>query len=392
MKLFKLIGKIILALLAICVIAIGIFLAVNVDFSNPDSLEAFLDNKMKKMGVAGLAFAVVDGEEISEFYSYGYADIANKTPINEDTIFQMASVSKTVTGTAIMQLSEAGKIDIDTDINEYLPFKVSNPHHPETTITTRMLLTHTSSIIDNWDVYDSFYTIDSGGGDPTISLADFNKGYLTPDGDYYDTELNFSEEAPGAYYEYSNCGYALLGYIVECVSGTEFNKYCNENIFTPLGMDSTRWFLSETDLSRLAKPHEGENALPYYSFATYPDGCLRTSANDYSKFLLMYMNGGTLGGAKILEQSTIEEMLRPQVIDLYENQGITWDLKVPEEIFINCDSYVYGHSGGDPGISTMVMFNPETNKAAILLINSDLELKEVLTYRQIIKRMVSEIS
>ncbi|MEX1378259.1 MAG: serine hydrolase [Eubacteriales bacterium] len=391
MKILKLTGKVLLGIFSLLIIAVGVFLAVNVDFSNPDDLQTFLDNKSRKLDVAGMAFALVEGDEMTQFYSYGYADIAEQTPITEDTIFQMASVSKTVTGTAIMQLADAGKIDIDEDINTYLPFEVHNPNHPDAAITTRMLLTHTSSIIDNWDVYDSFYTIDAGGGDPTISLAEFNEGYLTEDGEYYDAAMNFSPDTPGTYYEYSNCGYALLGYILECVTGTDFNIYCNENIFTPLGMDSTRWFLHETDLSRLAKPHEGENALPYYSFATYPDGCLRTSASDYSKFLSMYMNGGKLGGVRILEQSTVENMLKPQVADLYENQGLTWDLKVPEEIFIKCDSYVFGHSGGDPGVSTMVMFNPETQKAAIFLINSDVELKELITYRQIIQRMVAEI-
>ena len=335
---------------------------------------------------------MVEGDELTEFYSYGYADIADEKPITEDTIFQMASVSKTVTGTAIMQLSDAGIIDIDEGINTYLPFDVHNPSHPDDIITARMLLTHTSSIIDNWDIYDSLYTIDAGGGDPTVSLADFNKGYLTAGGQYYDSTLNFSVDAPGTYYEYSNCGYALLGYIVECVTGQDFNVYCNENIFAPLGMESTAWFLSETDLDRLAKPYEGENPLPYYSFATYPDGCLRTTASDYSKFLSMFMNGGELNGVRILKESTVDEMLRAQVADLYENQGLTWDLKVPEEIFIKCDSYVFGHSGGDPGVSTIVMFNPETKKAAILLINSDVEMKELITYRQIIKRMVEIIS
>ncbi|MBN2049155.1 MAG: beta-lactamase family protein [Spirochaetales bacterium] len=391
-KIVKTLGVVLLALVALGVLAVGIFLAINVNFSNPEDLKAFLDTKMKKLDLAGLAFAVVEGDTPVEFHSYGYADLVEERPITEDTLFQMASVSKTVTGTAVMQLSDRGRIDIDEDINTYLPFDVKNPSHPNKAITTRMLLTHTSSIIDNWDVYDSFYTIDAGGGDPTVSLADFNRGYLTKDGEYYDAELNFSAKVPGTYYKYSNCGYGLLGYLVECVSGTDFNIYCTENIFTPLGMDSTRWFLEEIDLDRLAKPHEGEKALPYYGFATYPDGCLRTSAGDYSRFLSMFMHQGTLGNVKILEESTVAEMLKPQVRDLNENQGLTWDLKVPEEIFITCDSYVYGHSGGDPGVSTMVMFNQDIKKAAILLINSDVEMKELITYRQIVKRMVEEIS
>ena len=383
-------------IIVICLVAVilaaGVFAIVNVDFSNPDDLQTFLDNKHEKLDVAGMAVAIVNDNEVAEFYSYGYMDIANKKEITSDTIFLMASISKTVTGTAVMQLSDRGLIDIDEDINSYLPFQVRNPNHPTEKITARMLLTHTSSIIDNWDVYDSLYTIESGGGDTTIALGEFNKDYLTEGGQWYDAELNFSQEAPGEYYEYCNCGYALLGYIVECVAGEDFKVYCNENIFAPLGMDNSRWSIAELDEDNIAIPYEGETPLPHFSFATYPDGCLRTSANDYSKFLSMVMNGGELNGVRILEKETVDEMLTPQVANLYENQGLTWDLRVPEEIFIKCENYVFGHSGGDPGVSTFTMFNPDTKKAAIVLINSDVEMKELITYRQIIRRLISEIS
>ena len=114
-----------------------------------------------------MAITLVKDDEITYFKSFGYADIENKEEINEDTIFQIASISKTITGTAAMQLYEKGKLDLDQDINTYLPFKIINPYHPGVPITARMLLTHTSSILDNWDVIDPLYTIGLGGGAPS---------------------------------------------------------------------------------------------------------------------------------------------------------------------------------------------------------------------------------
>lgn len=376
------------------IIACGaVFAFTQYDFSNPEDLSLFIERKFDKMGVTGLAVSIVDDSEIIYSDSFGYADTAEKRKITENTIFQIASISKTVTGTAVMQLYERGMLDIDADINTYLPVDIVNPHHPDKAITARMLLTHTSSIQDNWDVYDSLYTIESGGGDSPIPLDEFIAGYFLSDGQWYDPAENYYDSEPGSFYEYSNCGYALLGYLVQCVSDKPFNEYCRDNIFAPLQMENTGWFLSEVDTGKMAIPYDKSgNAYPLYGFPTYPDGCLKTSSADYARFIMAMINAGEYGGARILNEETVAEMLRAQYPELSDIQGLTWNLKAPEELQVDCgDRLVPGHTGGDPGITTVAFFSPEEKKGLVLFINGEMRQYQLLSGLQLITRLYHEV-
>ena len=376
------------------VVAFGaVFAFTRYDFSNPDDLSLFIERKFSKMGVTGMAVSLVNESGVTYFNSLGYADTAEQRGITENTIFQIASISKTVTGTAVMQLYERGMLDIDADINTYLPIDIVNPHHPGKAITARMLLSHTSSIKDNWDVYDSLYTIETGGGDSPIPLDEFIAEYCLPEGRWYDPAENYYGSEPGSFCEYSNCGYALLGYLVQCVSNQPFNEYCRENIFEPLQMDNTGWFLSEIDTGRMAIPYDKNgNAYPLYGFPTYPDGCLKTSSADYARFIMAMINGGEYGGARILEEKTVAGMLRAHYPDLNETQGLTWDLKAPEELKVNCgDRLIPGHTGGDPGITTVAFFSPAEKRGLVLFINGEMRRYQLLSGLQLITRLYHEV-
>jgi len=389
----KKLGKILLIALGLIIAFAAVFALTQYDFSNPDDLSLFLERKFDKMSVTGMAVSLINDSEVTYFNSYGYADTSEKREITEDTVFQIASISKTVTGTAVMQLYEKGLLDIDADINTYLPIAIVNPNHPDTAITTRILLSHTSSIQDNWDVYDSLYTIESGGGDSPIPLDEFMAGYFLADGQWYDPIENFYEGAPGSLYAYSNCGYALLGYLVECVSGQPFNEYCRDNIFEPLKMENTGWFLSEIDTGKMAIPYDKNgNAFPLYGFPTYPDGCLKTSSADYARFLMAMMNDGEYDGARILTEETVAEMLTPQYPDLSPVQGLTWNLKTPEELQVDCgDHFLPGHTGGDPGVTTVAFFSPAENTGLVLFINGEFRRYQLLSGLQLITRLYHEV-
>ena len=149
-----------------------------------------------------------------------------------ESILNIGSVSKLVTSTAALLLWEKGKIDLDGDVSQYLPFSVEHPSGGGP-ITVRQLLTHTSGLQDG-EYYDDSYAC----GDPVVSLEKWLRGYLVEGGPYYD-EGNFLEQAPGTTFEYSNVGYGLLGLIVQQVSGQNFTTFTRENIFEPLGMGST---------------------------------------------------------------------------------------------------------------------------------------------------------
>jgi CubicO group peptidase (beta-lactamase class C family) len=389
LKILKWFGIVILALILI----IAFMFLINTDFSNPKELTTFLDHKLAKLDITGATAVFIEGGQITETYQYGYADLENKIPVNDETIFQIASISKTVTGTAIMQLYENGALDLDDDINDYLPFPVRHPEFPDTPITFRMLLTHTSGIDNNWDIYDSLYTTESGGGDSPITLEEFARGFFIPGGEYYDAKLNFTVTAPGEAYEYSNTGYALLGYLVEEISGEPFPVYCKTHIFDPLDMPNTTWLLADTDTSLLAIPYQKGEALPHYSFATYPDGALKTTPEEYSHLIFAMMNNGQYNGNQILQPQTVKEMLTPVANE--NRQALTWDYGVPDELFMGKynDGNIIGHTGGDPGVFTIAMFNKETKNGLVIFMNESPSINwKVINLMQFVERLFNWMS
>jgi len=350
-----------------------------------DAVEA----QFGKLDVTGMAVALVDANGLSFFRGEGYRNARKKLPVEADTIFLMASITKTVTGVAVMQLAEDGRIDLDADVNAYLPYTVQNPACPRQRITARMLLCHTASIADNWDVLDQTYTY---GSDPEISLQAFCERYFDPDGKWYDPNENYLEEQPGTYYEYSNCGYALLGSIVENVTGQPFYAYCDDAIFTPLGMEDTSLMLEDLDAGRIAVPYADGRAIEHYTFATYPDGGLRTSCGDFAKFIGMMINGGTYRGAEILKAETVRAMLEEQYAGIAENQGITWDLAVNELYGIASDGVLIGHNGGEEGADTLMFFNPQTQKGAMILINEEIASRHTADYDRLLEQVIRAVN
>jgi CubicO group peptidase (beta-lactamase class C family) len=268
-----------------------------------------------------------------------------------------------VTKTAIMHAYERGLVDLDASINSYLPFHLVNPHFPDDAISLRMLLQHTSSLIDDDPVIESTYTIESGLGDPDMTLEEFIRAYYLENGRWYDAEKNFLNARPGTTFRYSNAAFALLGYILEYVTDTAFNEYCNEHIFTPLGMTSTGWLTTEIDLDNMTVHYDnGTTPLAPYSFATYPDGALKTTTHDYAKFLLAIVNGGSYHGQRILRPSTVNNMLSEKLFWSHENMAV-FMMDTRAQSF-------YGHSGGDDGIFSLVYFNPENDTGVIFFMNS----------------------
>ncbi|RLD69498.1 MAG: serine hydrolase [Bacteroidetes bacterium] len=306
--------------------------------------------------IPGIAYGVVKGNQMIWSGAAGWANIEQKTPMSIDGIINIASISKTFTATAVMQLWEKGMLSLETDVNEYLPTPIRNPHHPDVPITIFQLLTHTSSIADG-ESYGASYA----SGDPIVSLEEWIQNYLIPEGRYYDAASNFHSWKPGIGNDYSNVGFGLLGYIVEQVANTPFNLYCKTHILDPLGMDNSGWFLYEIDTLKHITPYEDQHPLSLYSFPNYPDGLLRTSVRELSYFLLAMINGGEYNNVRILKESTLKIMLKAQ-IEEDRSQGLCWGM-------IGFKS-LWGHSGGDPGVGTYMYFSPKTKIGVITFQNN----------------------
>jgi CubicO group peptidase (beta-lactamase class C family) len=341
----------------------------------------------------GLAACRVEGERVTWSAGFGWSDLENKIAMTPGSILNIASVSKTFTASAVMQLWEAGKIDLDGSVDAYLPFSVRNPQYPDTVITCRQLLTHRSSINDGPE-YARSYTC----GDPTISLEDWCRGFLEPGGLFYSKEHNFHDwkpgtkdppESPGPY---SNVGYGLLALVVERIAKAPFFRFTAERIFQPLGMSNTAWYISEIDTKRHAVPYTriGEDfefppeypdpgsylprfedpgavapgdLFPHclYSFPNYPDGLVRSSVSDLSKFLLAMANAGSLGDSRILEETTIKSMLT----DTHFGRGLCWSSTTLK----GRSQPIWYHGGSDPGVSTFLGFRPHDRVGVIVIAN-----------------------
>lgn len=330
-------------------------------------LDSCIQAKMEFYNVPGLSASIVKDGQIRWIGTYGYANIEQNIPVDTSTLFMLASISKTFTATALMQLWEQGHFELDDAINDYTPFNILNPNYPPYAepITFRTLCTHTSSIKDNWEVIPYYW-----GEDSPIPIAEFIYEYLDPEGIFYDSELNFYSSLPGNVHHYSSVGTALIAYLIELLDDSTFAFQTYDRIFEPLQMNETAWFLSDLDTNHIAMPYQwnGTGYTPYghYGYYTYPSGTLRTSIDQLSYYLLCYMNGGSYLGQQILQDSTVELMLTPQLppqINPYI--GIIW------WNFTSGGRDVWGHAGGDPGVRTRMWFCPEENSGVIILSNGE---------------------
>lgn len=328
-----------------------------------DRIDSTVQRAMTANNVPGMSVAIIKDGTIAFAKGYGLADRERNIPVTTQTRFAIASVSKTMTAVALMQLVDAGQVRLDADINTYLPFQVRNPAFPATPITVQMLLTHTSSINDGATLFG--YVVP---GDSPIALADFMRRSLSSGGDLFGQTVDFSMKMPGTEHKYCNMNTALLGYIVEVVARQPFNQYCNQRVFTPLCMNATRWFLSEFDSTTVAVPYSKSGSTlvrrPYTGFPDYPDGQIRTNVLDMSKFMWSLLNNGNgLTNAQILRPETLRRVLSPVF------PGGSIGLHFFYEEFTSRDS-AWGHAGGlDDATAEMYVLRSE-NVGVVFMANT----------------------
>jgi len=329
---------------------------------------AFMADGMARTDTPGMAVAVVCKGRTVLARGFGLADIAANRPVTADTAFHIASVSKTVTATAMMMQYQAGAFALDDPIDRYLDFKVVHPAAPNIPITFRQLMTHMSGISDK-----VYYTVPafSNAGDPVIGLRDFLVGYLTPDGAWYKADGCFGA-APGKAWDYSNVAVALLGYLSGRV-GRDLKRLSEGEIFTPLGMTRTSWTYAGLPAECVATAYDVEagapKALPPTGYPDWPAGLLRTSANDFARFLAIYTSGGAVGGHAFLKPETLATLLTPQPLptklgDGAIRQGLIWQLRTLGDLSIA------SHSGGDPGASTVAAIDLDHKVAVLAFANA----------------------
>jgi len=328
--------------------------------------EAFVTDGMAATRTPGMSVAVVHGGRTVFARGYGYADVEAARRVTADSVFQIASVSKTVTATAMMMLWQDGRFKLDDPVAPHLDFAVAHPKFPNVPITFRNLFTHTSGISD--EVYDPI----DFRSQMLPPLRDFLASYLAPGGTLYDPDKSWSAAKPGTAWSYSNVAVALLGYLAERVGAEPLDVLTHQRLFAPLGMRDTSWRYEGIAESRLALPYDFTGAhyqcLPHESYPDWPAGLLCTSANDFAKFLRIYTEGGRVDGHNYLAPETLHAMLTPDPVVLDpkrpdNRQALIWHL------IDRNGAHLAGHHGGDRGAATVAMFDVDRHIAVLAFAN-----------------------
>jgi CubicO group peptidase (beta-lactamase class C family) len=258
----------------------------------------------------------------------------------------------------------------------------------------RNLLAHTSAIRDRWQVWGTPWSEPTlyFHGDSPISLGDFCRSYFVHGGTRYRRRKNFYERAPGIGYAYSNLAVALAGFVAEAASGADFDELCKQRVFAPLGMTDTGFRLADVETSNLAMPyatvsHGDLEPIFHYGYPDYPDGALRTSAMHLARWLGAFMDFGAFDGARVLDESTVQEIRRNQIPDLVGwHQGLIWYGQRRWGFF------TLGHTGGDYGESTRMFFRPDRRVGVVSLTNAYLGGPRWAAFRDIERRLFQEFS
>lgn len=348
-------------------------------------------DKIKKMledKVVGAQLYVYHNEKNLKYY-YGKASILNNKDISNKTIFRVASISKVVVAMGALKLMEQDKLDINQDISNYLGFKVRNPKYPNDIITTKMLMVHTSSILDGYDDEDlSHDGIEKGYNGVNGKRYDVKlKDLLTNTNSEYYSDNTYANYAPGENFAYSNFGTGILACIIEKCSNQYLNDFLRENIFKPLNIDASfkafeiinQELISDTfyydDIeNKFLTNVTAQNfiATTYNNFELGnnfrgPAGGLYISMQDLGKIMQLLMHDGSYNEIEIFKKETIDLMLQMHYLGPnieYSAKGL--QLKFVDEID---NVLLKGHTGTAYNVRSFMFFEKNSDFGVCFIMN-----------------------
>ena len=310
-------------------------------------MEAFRE----EMGNVGLAVAVVKDGRMVYTHAFGVADRETGAPVQENSLFRIASISKSFSATSMMQLVEKGLVRLDTDVSELAGFPIRNPRFPDAVITLEMLLSHTSSLNDS----EGYFNLD------VINPAT-NPNWACCYNDY----------APGAGYEYCNLNFNLVGTFIERLSGERFDQYVTHHVLEPLGLYGG-YCVDSLDASRFVKLYgwqEGEyvektdayeprsERIARYQFGYdtpvfSPTGGMKISAPDLARYMMMHMGWGTApDGTVIMSEESSRSMQTERSAPEHYGLALCHDFtRIPGVELV-------GHTGGAYGLRSAMFWDP----------------------------------
>lgn len=328
--------------------------------------KAAVKKLMKQFQAVGLSVAVVKNNTIVYNQSFGKKNIEQKTKIENNDIFRIASISKSFSATSVMQLVEAGKFSLNDDVSKLIGFEVRNHKFPDIVITLKMLLSHTSSLNDS----EGYFTLD------VINPAKAKNAAGC-----------YSDYAPGTEYRYCNLNFNMVGTIIERYSGERFDQYVVKHVLNPLGLYGG-YCIDSLDASRFVTLYEYDSAS--HSFAAQenaynprreeinnymmgystpifsPTGGMKISARDLATYMTMHMNYGKYPGGTLISEASAKEMQTPV------NEKSGYGLALHTEDGYVAGKKLIGHTGSAYGLLSSMFFSPEEKFGIVVITNGSI--------------------
>jgi len=340
--------------------------------------QASFDGYVKEDGIVGAAYVIVNKGRITESHSIGMADLEVKQPVNSKTIFHWASITKTLTAVAIMQLRDRGKLSLDDPIIQYVPelTRVHSQDNSVSRVTIRHLLSHTSGFQSpTWPYRDDampWQPFEPTQWEQLVAMMPYQ-------------ELSF---APGTKFQYSNPGFIYLARVIEKVTGDPYQVYVQKNILTPLGMTRSYYNVSPYHLAgdrsnnyTIRTNTDGgskvvANGREFDTGITAPNGGLNAPLEDLARWVAFLAGGNSPEGANaILRRKSLEEMWHPVA-------PVGPDFAVAPPEFMGLSFFLYprgagaaaltlvGHTGHQAGFATFFVMTPRNGRALLAAFNT----------------------
>lgn len=324
-----------------------------------DAIDAYIEQQMRRLDIPGASLAIVEGDRIVHLRGFGRARPGGEAP-SPQTPFFIGSTTKSFTALAVMQLVEAGKVELDAPVQRYLPwFRVADPR-PSAQMTVRHLLNQTSGLplAPGWQ-----------------HLADFDARPGATERQARALSTLQLARSVGSAFEYSNTNYNLLGLIVEAASGKSYADYIQAHIFDPLGMRHSHTSKAAAKQDGLAVGHQSWFGVPIpvdlpVPVGSLPSGQLISNAEDMGHYLIAYLNEGRYGEVQVLSSAGIAELLRPALPATsggvqMGHYAMGWYVEDQGK------TKVIWHSGMIPDFYAYMALVPDQKKGVVLLVNAN---------------------
>ncbi|WP_343566059.1 serine hydrolase [Sphingobacterium sp.] len=317
---------------------------------------------MQRYQAVGLSVVLVKNNQIDFHKNYGYKNIKDKTTLQDNDIFRIASISKSFTATSFMQLLKQGRCSLDDDFGDLIGFPIRNPNYPEAKITLRMVLSHTSSINDK--------------------NGYFNLDVINPSKNP-DWKDSYNLYAPGSQYQYCNLNFNMAGAVLEKLTQMRFDNYISKNILKPLhlyggycidSLDQTKLvplysfddkanFIEEPNAYAPRRDELTAYQLGYTTPTLSPTGGMKISALDLAKYMLMHMNYGMGNGKKIMDKKYAK------IMQTAVNRDSGYGLAMMNEDTVIPGITLTGHTGSAYGLYSAMFFNPAEKYGFVVITN-----------------------